>query len=70
MSRPTRYIYNYSCLFDEESQEWKVFEKLGKKYPTKASDMGTPIASAQTRDEAIAKAQSLGIKQYLVEVVV
>ncbi len=65
---PSKYIYNYSCLFDEESQLWKVFEKLGKKYPTSPSNMGTPLAVGNTKDEAINDAVSKGVKGYLIEV--
>ena len=65
-----KYVYSYVCLKNTITGEYSVFEMRKDFQSSKAEDYGTPIASADTVDGAIASAEKLGIKHYLIKEVV
>ena len=72
--RNPKYICNYICF--ERDGFFEVHEKksydgdFGHHQKLQPSQMGSPIVSAGTVDDAIASAERLGIKHFDIEMVV
>lgn len=58
---PPKYVFNYVALFDEETEEWKVYHKLDKRIPKTVECYGNGwIRKSKSLEIAIEKPENLG----------